>query len=525
MWYSGNNGIYWSTGYAVSIDGMNWLKYPKNPVLTWNQNQSEAKNIITPSVIKDNNLYKMWFTSSYTDHDYGDFTIGYATSMDGINWIVQNYKQLLPSQTWDAVGVTHPFVLKMDNNFYYMWYCGRQNPDKWTIGLATSSDGINWTPYPANPVIKTTTVWWERGHNLGPYVLYDDNNKLFKMWYNTTNLGSITSIAYAESSDGISWEKPADKNPILLNEIPGYFDSIGISDGSVITFGNSHLLWYGGSAIYGFWNIGLAYDGDPPVPLPIPTGSLFPEDSPTPTIKPTETLTPTPSPIPSPTSTPIPTPTPIPSPTPTPKQKEPIVLIPGMFASWNKEAMLEGNTNANLEWKMLGFVRDYDGIIQTLKNLGYKENETLFIWFYDWRKPVNDIASQLNQFIVSKVIPKSPTGTFSLVGHSLGGIVGRTWAQMDKNYLKLSHIITVASPHQGVIQPYRAWEGGDLTQDDTVMSFASAIVLHVNKKTFQTDRETIQQIFPVLKNLLPSSPSMERYRCGNSTKPNPNIPI
>jgi len=96
---------------------------------------------------------------------------------------------------------------------------------------------------------------------------------------------------------------------------------------------------------------------------------------------------------------------------------------------------------------------------------------------------------------------------------------------MDKNYLKLSHIITVASPHQGVIQPYRAWEGGDLTQDDTVMSFASAIVLHVNKKTFQTDRETIQQIFPVLKNLLPSSPSMERYRCGNSTKPNPNIPI
>ena len=152
----------------------------------------------------------MWFTSSFTDHDDGDFTIGYATSSNGISWSNINYRQFVASQNWDNVGLTHPYVIKI-NDLYYLYYAARKNPYEWTIGFATSTDGLNWYPYSGNPIIQNRTNWWERGHNIGPYVLFDSTNNIYQMWYNTTNLGSITSIAYAESTNGITWTKPVEK--------------------------------------------------------------------------------------------------------------------------------------------------------------------------------------------------------------------------------------------------------------------------------------------------------------------------
>lgn|GEM_PF-773527 len=503
MWYSGHNGSYWSVGYALSLDGINWYKYPNNPVLTWNFNPAEPKHIITPSVIKDSGLYRMWFTSSFSDKNDGDFTIGYATSTNGVDWQILNYKQLNSSQNWDAIGLTHPFVLKLNDHLYHLYYAARSNPNNWTIGYAISTDGLKWTPYPNNPVI-TNTSWWERGHNIGPDVIFDTTNQLFKMWYNTTNLGTMTSIAYAESTNSSFWSKPIDKNPVLLNELPNYFDSYGVGDGSIYKTLNSYLLWYGSRSLDLIWKIGLAYFGDLPTPQPTPSVSLFPSISPTEMPVPTNTLIPT--------STSIPTiiPTIMPSPTPTPKSKEPIVIIPGMFASWNKEAILEGKTKYSSPWKLLPFIKEYDGIIVTLKNLGYTENNLLYIWPYDWRNTVAENTNLLNNYLNSNVFLKHPNKHISIIGHSLGGLIARTWAQSDNNKTRINHILTVGSPNLGVIQPYRAWEGGEISQDSSVLSIATHMLLHVGKKKIQTDRETIQELFPVLKDLLPSSPYLIR---------------
>ncbi|MFH0749817.1 MAG: hypothetical protein V1917_02785, partial [Candidatus Gottesmanbacteria bacterium] len=232
------------------------------------------------------------------------------------------------------------------------------------------------------------------------------------------------------------------------------------------------------------------------------TSSSTPSPSPTPTpIPPTSTPTPLP---------PTPTPTPSPSPTPTPTPLTPIVIIPGMFSSWNKEEMLEYKHSNNAEWKLLGFVKEYEGIIKTLKNLEYKENENLFIWPYDWRQPVVDISTQLDTYLSNKVFNKPGINTINIIGHSLGGLVARTWTQSSDNKNKVSHLITLGSPHQGVIQPYLAWEGGEISQGNTVLSFATQVLLQINKKKFQTNRETIQQTFPVLKDLLPSQPYLIR---------------
>lgn len=494
MWYSGHNGEYWSVGYATSLDGINWFKYPLNPVLTWDTDISKPKHIITPSVIKDNGIYKMWFTSSFTDYNDYDFTIGYATSLNGLEWTIHNYKQLQPSQSWDIVGLTHPFVLKISSSEYHMYYSAR-NSQNWNIGRATSIDGVTWTPYLNNPIITSTGKWWEKGSNLGPFVLYSADPKLFRMWYSTESLGqSTSSMAYAESENNNNWIKPDSLNPILSKELTGYFDDRVISDGSINIVGNSILLWYGGKALDSIWRIGLSYYGDSPAPLSTPTSM------PTPTTEPTPTSLPTLTPSPSPTPSHLPTPTPL----------IPIVIVPGMFSSWNKEEILENKNSNNADWKLLGFVKEYDGIIKTLKNLGYKENENLFIWPYDWRQSISDIATQLDIYLSTNVVSKPEIQTINIIGHSLGGLVARTWVQSGQNKDKVNRIITLGSPHQGVIQPYRAWEGGDVSQDNSVLSFGAQVLLQINKKGFQTNREAIQKIFPVLIDLLPSSPYLIR---------------
>lgn len=492
MWYSGHNGTYWSVGYATSLDGIYWYKYPFNPVLTWDLDNTKPKHIITPSVIKDNGVYKMWFTSSYTDHDDKDFTIGYATSSDGLQWTVDDYKQLQPSQNWDLMGLTHPFVLKISDTEYYMYYSARYSQN-WNIGYATSINGRTWIPSINNPIITSTGKWWEKGSNLGPYVIFDSSSNIYKMWYSTESLGqSSSSMAYAESVNNLVWTKLDSLNPILNRELTGYFDDRVISDGSIYSIGNTIYLWYGGKAFDSIWRIGLSYYGDTPVPLPTPITNL----------------TNTPSPIP-PTATPPPpsTPTSIP---PTPTPRHPIVILPGMFASWNKDEMLKSKGAGGATWKLLEFVKEYNGIIATLKNLGYKENENLFIWPYDWRQSIIDIVPQLNIYLTNAVFSNPQTKSINLIGHSLGGLVARAWTQMDNNSSKVNHLITVGSPHQGVIQPYLAWEGGDIPQDNSVLSFAAQVLLHIYNKKFQTNRETIQQSFPALKDLLPSSPYLIR---------------
>jgi predicted GH43/DUF377 family glycosyl hydrolase len=83
MWYTANNNNnnMWAIGYAWSLDGINWTRYSGNPVLTKIYNWEKVPG--QPVVIKDAGLYKMWY------HGWtavAPVVVGYATSLDGKNW-------------------------------------------------------------------------------------------------------------------------------------------------------------------------------------------------------------------------------------------------------------------------------------------------------------------------------------------------------------------------------------------------------------------------------------------------------
>lgn len=198
-------------------------------------------------------------------------------------------------------------------------------------------------------------------------------------------------------------------------------------------------------------------------------------------------------------STPSPTPTPTPSP-------NLIILLPGLGASWNHGAMILGDTKPPKDWYMTPFVKSYDGLVQTLKNAGYEnsgENQNLFIFNYDWRQQIETTANRLGNYIENTVDP--PTGTkIDLIGHSLGGMVARTYIQKNSDH-QIDQLVTLGSPHKGAPQVYYLWEGVGLKKALAPWQrIGVGILLHLNKKGYQNNIETIREIIPGLKDLLPT---------------------
>ena len=242
MWYSGNDGLNYRIGLATSADGLTWVKYHANPVLdigergTW-----EDANVYKPIVLFNGTEYQMW----YTGYDGTSWRIGYATSFDGIVWQKYHANPVLgpgASGTWDGDGVAHPAVL-FDGTEYQMWYTGYDGTND-RIGYATSFDGIVWQKYTQNPVLNLgASGTWDDYFVLQPNVLFDGME--YQMWY-TGSDETNWRIGYATSTDGIVWEKyPA--NPVLNLGESGTWDDNHVLAPAVLFDGMMYHLWYTGN--------------------------------------------------------------------------------------------------------------------------------------------------------------------------------------------------------------------------------------------------------------------------------------
>jgi predicted GH43/DUF377 family glycosyl hydrolase len=211
MWYVGVDGSVNRIGYANSTDGLSWNKYPGNPVLDIGPWDSWEDNIISgPKVIYNGTGFEMW----YQGHDGIRYRIGRATSYDGLLWnkyVGNPVLNIGPADSWDDVHVSASSVL-FDGLTYRMWYSG-YNGSNFRIGYATSSDGITWSKYGFNPVLVLGEPdSWDDAHVANPMVLY--NGTEYQMWFTGID-GSIKRIGFARSSDGFKWMKIMYSNEVL----------------------------------------------------------------------------------------------------------------------------------------------------------------------------------------------------------------------------------------------------------------------------------------------------------------------
>jgi pimeloyl-ACP methyl ester carboxylesterase len=98
----------------------------------------------------------------------------------------------------------------------------------------------------------------------------------------------------------------------------------------------------------------------------------------------------------------------------------------------------------------------YDPIVTRLEAAGYREGETLFIFDYDWRLSILDNARRLSVLVDTEL----PEGQFDILGHSMGGLVARTFALRENGAGRIHRLISAGSPWRGSVQVFELMHNG-----------------------------------------------------------------
>ena len=189
-----------SIGLCVSNDdGKTFERVYKGPIV--DRNITEPFFTASPCVIKDDNIFKMWYVSStgFMEVD-GSYTplyhIKYAESKDGIIWDRLNVSCIPPK--YEGECTARPTVI-IEDSLYKMWYCHRGSldyrggKDSYQIGYAESKDGIVWKRLDDN--FKMSISDENSTMSCYPNVLKRDGGKI--MFFNGNDFGK-TGIGYCE---------------------------------------------------------------------------------------------------------------------------------------------------------------------------------------------------------------------------------------------------------------------------------------------------------------------------------------
>lgn len=145
----------------------------------------------------------------------------------------------------------------------------------------------------------------------------------------------------------------------------------------------------------------------------------------------------------------------------TPQTPDPVILIPGILGSWQRE-VCETDPVTNLFGCKSEYVPDpilntYDSLWQALINVGYQKNVNLFALGYNWRLDNNITAGLLKQKIanIKQITGKSKV---DLVVHSMGGLVARAYIQGTDYADDVDQLIFLGTPQLGSPEAYLQYE-------------------------------------------------------------------
>jgi len=173
-----------SIGLAVAKKyDIKFEKYSEGPII--DRNVKEPHFSASCCVLIESEIWKMWYLSCVKWEIVGQkpkhfYHIKYAESKDGINWI-RNGKVCIDFKSSDEYAISRPTVTK-DKNVYKMWYSCRGK--KYRIGYAESKDGINWIRKDEEVGIDVSKQGWDSemieyphvfDHKAKRYMLYNGN--------------------------------------------------------------------------------------------------------------------------------------------------------------------------------------------------------------------------------------------------------------------------------------------------------------------------------------------------------------
>lgn len=173
------------------------------------------------------------------------------------------------------------------------------------------------------------------------------------------------------------------------------------------------------------------------------------------------------------------------------------LILPGMMACWDFGAVLKDKPGDN--WRLIPGITDK--IYRNLTNSFSDTDQQAQVWCYDWRRPIRDNADTLNAYLDTLT---DPPDKINIVGHSMGGLVGRAFAQ--KYPERINKLITLGSPHDGAVKAYPLWEAGEIWEYSNIekLLFMTLVSLHRDKLNNEHPMTTVRRLVPSAKELLPT---------------------
>ncbi len=188
-------------GLAISEGGKPFAKYAQVPIL--DRTPDEPFSRAAPFVLIEKDVFKMWYwscTKWTNDHGWVHYNnvIKYLESKDGVAWNGTGEICLAPESSGDY-SVGRPWVIK-DVDVYRMWYSIRSSFREmpYRIGYAESSDGLNWQRKDDGAAISTSENGWDSEMVCYPCVVEAAGTRY--LFYNGNRHGS-TGFGYAVLED------------------------------------------------------------------------------------------------------------------------------------------------------------------------------------------------------------------------------------------------------------------------------------------------------------------------------------
>ena len=207
-----------------------WKKYSGNPVL----GGPEMGTCFDVFVLQEAGEYQMHFSWRPKK------SLAVCRSTDGIHW---SEPEILlssnPESGWED-GLNRNTVLHKDG-IWHMWYTGQARGHSW-IGYATSTDGHHWQRMSPQPVLFSERPF-EGASVMNPFVAWDEDTGLFRMWYSAGETYEPNVLCYATSPDGLHWSKlPA--NPIFTKNSENPFEQERVGACQILRLDGWHYLFY-----------------------------------------------------------------------------------------------------------------------------------------------------------------------------------------------------------------------------------------------------------------------------------------
>jgi hypothetical protein len=191
-----------AVGLAASTDGgVTFTRVFEGPIV--DRTRLEPYFCASPFAMIDDGKWKLWYASAtgfvvVDEKPEPVYQVKYAESSDGGEWIRHNVVCL--EYQFDGEANARPCVIK-ENGRYRMWYCFRgsvayrtDKAQSYRIGYAESADGVRWQRMDDRVGIDRSADGWDSVMMEYPFVY--EHRGLKYMLYNGNGFGE-TGIGYA----------------------------------------------------------------------------------------------------------------------------------------------------------------------------------------------------------------------------------------------------------------------------------------------------------------------------------------